>query len=382
MFGGIGSYTYYLGQGFVINGHSVTVLTSYINNPRNFTSKGIHVFQIGPYASLEAFRCSVWKYFGDIGRTAFDVVESPDWGADGAMLSSDILGAVPHIVTCHTPSWYMYRLFREERTSWSEFKMAMRPWKWPKWQFKEEVTLVKRASAVHSPSKAMLKVVEEYLGPLKKKDIIPNPCMPLNGMSIVNENRDNNNPLVLFVGKLNIVKGADLLASIIPIIADAIPNSRFWLIGADGRAPAGSGFISMKQFLLFHLRKLKDRITISDRVPLDQVRVAYDQSSVSIFPSRWESWGMVAVEAMSAGSAVVGTCNGGMAELIQAPKFGLIADPANPEVFAGEVIRILNDGELRAIIINSAFQMLKKELSPEHIASKKIDAYRRAGARG
>jgi hypothetical protein len=273
----------------------------------------------------------------------------------------------------------MYRLFRKERSLWSEFKMKMRPWKWPKWQFKEEIELVKKASAVHAPSKAMLTVIEDVLGPLKKKKIIPNPCLILNNDTPTKHNKDNT-PLILFVGKLNVNKGADLLASIIPTIAESVPNSRFWLIGADARPPSGCGLDSMQRFLSLKLKKLMNRITFSDRLPLDQVRAAYVQSSVCMIPSRWEAWGMVAAEAMSAGCPVVGTCHGGMPELIRSPKYGLVNDPLIPEKFAKAVIRLLEDNELRGNIITNAEMMVKTELRPDRIAKIKIAAYVEAGA--
>jgi glycosyltransferase involved in cell wall biosynthesis len=111
------------------------------------------------------------------------------------------------------------------------------------------------------------------------------------------------------------------------------------------------------------------------------VYAQYGEADVSLFPSRWENWGIVASEAMLAGCAVVGTCNGGMKELIKPPLYGLVEDPEKSDRFADQVVRLVSDNNLRNRIVHAARQMVKSELSPEHIASLKVEAYRKAGAK-
>jgi glycosyltransferase involved in cell wall biosynthesis len=321
---------------------------------------------------------AVKKYFIGNGKDAFDVVESPDWSADGAELTREILGSTPHVVACHTPSWFLYRLFSEAEYGFlDKVGTFFRPWRWPTVRYCDEIKLVREASAIHSPSRAMLKIVEDCAGPFPLAEIIPNPCPVSSQMGKKLPSEVNRSPLLLFVGKLNVHKGVDYLASIIPLIFDAIPTARFRLIGADAGAPAKFGGGGMKQFLERALVRYADRIEFEKHVPREKVKEEYARADVCLVPSRWENYPMVALESMAEGCPVVGTIHGGVPEMIRAPLYGLVADPGNSKAFSNEVIRVLTDQGLRNNIILNARKMIETELSPECIAEIKIGAYKR-----
>ena len=64
-------------------------------------------------------------------------------------------------------------------------------------------------------------------------------------------------------------------------------------------------------------------------------------------PSRYEGWGIVAIEAAAASKAVIGTNIPGLADAIRADETGLLVPSENPEALASAMNRLLGDAPLR-----------------------------------
>ena len=64
-------------------------------------------------------------------------------------------------------------------------------------------------------------------------------------------------------------------------------------------------------------------------------------------PSRYEGWGIVAIEAAAAAKAVIGTDIPGLADAIRADETGLLVPSENPQALAIAMKRLLSDAFLR-----------------------------------
>lgn len=114
--------------------------------------------------------------------------------------------------------------------------------------------------------------------------------------------------LVLFVGKLAHFKGADVFIEAIRLYEKAYPNEITTLIAGDGELGQ-----SLKQ-------QAKDAgldaVHFMGHLNPTQLRELYSSTDVSVFPSRREPFGLVAIEALACGSSVIATNQGGLREIV------------------------------------------------------------------
>jgi glycosyltransferase involved in cell wall biosynthesis len=143
-------------------------------------------------------------------------------------------------------------------------------------------------------------------------------------------------PLVLFVGRLCVQKGPDLLVGAIPMVLDSYPNAKFIFVG-DGHQRGACEELGRRLGVSHAVRFLGFR---SGRPLID----LFKASDVVVVPSRNEPFGIVVLEAWSAEKPVVATQRGGPGEIVWHGVNGLkIFD--TPESVAWGVGNMLGDLE-------------------------------------
>ena len=100
--------------------------------------------------------------------------------------------------------------------------------------------------------------------------------------------------------------------------------------------------------------------------------------SVLVITSRWEGLPLIALEAMAAGVPVVATKVGGLPEVIEDGKSGLLVDSRDPKVIAAAVRRVLDDDRLRESIISSGRERVRELFSEQRMISQLSALYREA----
>jgi glycosyltransferase involved in cell wall biosynthesis len=118
-------------------------------------------------------------------------------------------------------------------------------------------------------------------------------------------------------------------------------------------------------------------LTILERAPEDEVMAAYRVHDVFAFPSTYEGFGMVVVEAMSQRLPVVATPVGCARSLIIPECTGLLVPPRDPAALAAALERMLTDGNLRARCSAAAFDRVR-HMTWTSTAEHTIDVYMRA----
>jgi glycosyltransferase involved in cell wall biosynthesis len=101
----------------------------------------------------------------------------------------------------------------------------------------------------------------------------------------------------------------------------------------------------------------------------------YAAVDICVFPSVWENFPNVCLEAMSAGRAIVASSAGGMAEMLEGGVHGILIPPCNPKVIAEGVIRLLRSRELRQALGASARQRVLSAYSLEKIGPQLEQSY-------
>lgn len=144
-------------------------------------------------------------------------------------------------------------------------------------------------------------------------------------------------PLVFYIGRLVYEKGADLLVEAAPLVLAKVPNARFVLAGAG----------PMRERLERRIAELG----LGDRVRLigfvsdaDRDRL-YVVADCCVFPSRYEPFGMVALEGMAAGTPVVVADVGGLGTAVVHEETGVMVYPDSVESLAWGILHTLQDPE-------------------------------------
>jgi len=143
-------------------------------------------------------------------------------------------------------------------------------------------------------------------------------------------------PVIVFAGRLMHKKGADVLVGAFAKVVAQVPGARL-LIAGDG--PEREALLRLIAQL-----KLESTVSILGQRSREEVERAFDGAWIQVVPSRWEEpFGLVATESMMRGRPVVASDCGGLSEIIQNGKTGLLVPPGDAEKLAAALLSLIND---------------------------------------
>lgn len=171
--------------------------------------------------------------------------------------------------------------------------------------------------------------------------------------------------VVLYVGNLIEAKGLLELVEAFKVVKQEVPEAALYLIGS----PKDEGFMEK---LAKHV--LKHGVKIVQQMPKPQNEIArwMAASDVFVLPSHHEGFGLVVLEAMAAGTQVVGTDVGGLSYLL-ADQAGIAVEPKNVDSLA-EGIRQALTGE--AVLNREMIQRKVESNSFDSISERLVSIYR------
>ena len=143
-------------------------------------------------------------------------------------------------------------------------------------------------------------------------------------------------PQALFVGVLERYKNVDGLADAWRLAAPRVPAARLRLVGRGTLRPV------VEQLL----RDVPAQTSWDERLSQPDVSRALDESSVLVLPSRSEGMGRVIVEAFCRGRGVVASRVGGIPDLVEDERNGLLVPPGDTRALADALVRVLSDRKL------------------------------------
>jgi glycosyltransferase involved in cell wall biosynthesis len=141
--------------------------------------------------------------------------------------------------------------------------------------------------------------------------------------------------LIAAVGRLTSQKGFDDLIRAYPTIRKSVPDARLLVMG--------DGYMRGELEALAKTEQVRSTTTFSGFVSDTDLVDAIKSSDVVAVPSRFEPFGIVALEAMAAGVPVVVSRVGGLAEIVDDAVDGLEVNPNSPASVADGVVRLLSD---------------------------------------
>ena len=181
-------------------------------------------------------------------------------------------------------------------------------------------------------------------------------------------------PMILFVGRLVGVKGVDKLIMAMPHVLQKIPKAKLVIVGL--------GDLQDYVVNLVKTMRLQDSVKLNFEFISEEERILhYAACDVAVFPSLYEPFGIVALEAMSMERPVVVGAAGvsGMREIVICcgeDQCGFHIDPSNPTDISWGITSALENPEKRKWLGKNGRRRVLEEFSWDRIAEKTIDLYK------
>ena len=152
---------------------------------------------------------------------------------------------------------------------------------------------------------------------------------------------DAEGPVVMALGRMAHNKGYDLLLRAMPAVFERIEGARL-LLAVGSTEPSKREQEQMEELRqLARELKISDRVSFRDYIPDEQLADYYRVADVFALCSRYEPFGMTAVEAMACGTPTVVTTEGGLWELVTWGLEAVYANPFDPLEFGNAITTLL-----------------------------------------
>lgn len=309
-----------------------------------------------------AYSWAVNKTIGGIeARFGLDIVESPNWDAEGLVTAID--QRMPVAVRAHSPLWEV-----AATQGWvlnQDLRLA--------------IALERRLSAyanlLTGSTHAILDLAARLYQPSQERMFrIP---LGLGGGEDCPDPPGENasSPMVLFAGRLEARKGIGTLFEAIERLLEIEQSARYVIAGDDSLA-AGRAWKEK----LGRRNAAAARVEIAGQVSSERLASLYRECALFVAPSLWESFGLVFLEAMANGKPVVGTTAGGIPEVVEHNVTGILVEPGDADALADAVFELLRDPARRTGMGRAGLERWRKRFSREAMAQQTLEAYQRTAS--
>lgn len=394
-FGGIATYTYHAARMLRDRGHQVEVFAGSTMRSGTETEAGVVVHRVWE-ADHGAALIAIGRRFAERHAVApFDVLEGPELDAE-PVAALRLVPDIPLVIKLHTPSWLLARLNRPPRERVSPLgrlrvgiEAQLEGWlrsRWPRVGRAAErggshahqdleQSLVGVADVITAPSHAVgEKVTAAWQLAPGSIHHVPNPYLA--GGELLQVPIDTATDVVTFIGRLEVRKGVLDLARAIPLILGRRPQTKFRLCGGDSCSPWPG--VGMQEYLEQSLlRDHRGSVQFLGHVSSSGLAGLLAGTDVCVFPSIWENFPYVCLEAMAAARGIVGTDAGGMAEML-AGGAGCLIPPNSPHRLAEAVVALLQDRPRRISMGARARARVRTQYGGERIGPLQEACYAQA----
>jgi glycosyltransferase involved in cell wall biosynthesis len=361
--GGIGTQTHQKAHGLAARGHEIYVVSHSTDEKRHENRHGqVQVIRIPGWdgqlcIESEAVRwltystCVAAELDRLHARVPLDLIEFPDWGSEAYvhLLNRNDENRIPTAIHLHGPLvMFAHALGWPEINS--EFFRVCRVM---------EETCLRLAEAVFSSSRCSADWCARHYGldsestPILHTGIDTQLFRPL---PVSKHER----PTIVFVGRIERNKGADVLVDAGCRLADEYPNLRIRLIGRAN--PKAATELSQKALAAGHPKLLE----FTGYVGHDELPMELSRAHVFAAPSEYEGGpGFVYLEAMACGLPVMGCRGSGVSEVIEDGITGFLVPPHDIDALQNTLAQLLADETLRMKMGRAAREHVEREAQSE-----------------
>ncbi len=234
------------------------------------------------------------------------------------------------------------------------------------------------ADAITAPCQDILDRTREYYGlPLDGARVIACPIEPLADDPAWKLAASDRNRIV-FVGRFDLHKGADVMIEAFARLACSRPTLSLDFVGPDRGIPDSSGrLVRIAEYVqrLVPDPAIAHRIVLHGQKPAAQIDAYRRRGIVTVVPSRYETFGYTAAEALRLGCPLVAADSGGLRELVRDGETGLLFRNGDPRSLAAQIDRLLAAPELGARLGEAGRRDIDRRYSPVSIAETTLDLY-------
>ena len=371
--GGIARVVYDLSRTLIKDGHDVTVVTYKDGDAPYFEDdKGVKVHRVDNYM-INPNNFIDWIMqlnFNLIAKAneiiaeqgSFDVIHAHDWLVAYAAKTLKNSYNIPIVATMHATESGRNSGIHDETQRYIN---------------DTEWMLTYEASEVIVNSNYMKNELQRLFGlPFEKINVVPN-GVNLNLFNGVERDYTfrrrfamDNEKIILFMGRLVYEKGVQHLISAMPKILNGYHDSKLVICGKGG-------MLEELQAQVNHLG-ISNKVYFAGYMNGKDVQKMYKAADIAVFPSTYEPFGIVTLEAMLSENPVVVSDIGGLNEIVQHRENGMKTYCGNPNSIADSILELLYDHKLCADITKKAKNKVRNEYNWSKIAQDTHFTYQKA----
>lgn len=369
--GGLARHVYGLSQGLKKMGHEVHVLTA---NPKNEIPdeiiEGVHIHRVSPLNDNDSDFLSwigglniamVRKAVQLFAAHPFAVIHAHDWLVGASAITLRTLFNCPLIATIHATE------HGRNQGIYTELQ---------KFIHEKETDLIHAADQMIVCSKFMENDLKKvFLFSRQKCSIIPNAVEPMNTKAGNIENKapaavQKNKKLIFSIGRMVREKGFDTLIDTAAALKDRYPDIYFIIAG--------------KGPMLDHFRRKVSDLNLCGTVYFpgfiseDLKNAFYQECFMTVFPSHYEPFGIVAIESLAFAKPTIVSDTGGLKEIVLHKETGFLAAPNDCGSLTDQMIFILEHEEQANEIGQNGKKLVESIFSWERVAHQTEEVYAKA----
>ncbi|MEO6747852.1 MAG: glycosyltransferase family 4 protein [Caldimonas sp.] len=375
---GVVTYVHWMREELRRAGHDVSIFCVTLGHPE----KGVYQVKPSLRRRLRAWLASTggqasqhWMlHWGSVCADAIravhrsqpiDVIEMEEsfgWCGDVAAATG-----IPTIVKLHGPA-FMSMVEEERKTPFARVKID------------KEGQALARVAVILAPSHCTLRetVTHYRLKPTVQRAVV-NPLALPPGAPLW-DLKGCNAQTILFVGRFDKLKGADIVLEAFRKLLKTRPELRLIFVGPDAGIPTQEGPLEHFEAYRARLFPAEQAANVSFRGKLkpEEIYTLRAEAFVTVVASRWENQSYTALEAMLQGCPLVSTDAGGQAEIVAHGSTGLLARSGSADDFHDKIELLLRDPQYAAALGRAGRAYVLDRHSPARVASETLAAYREA----
>jgi glycosyltransferase involved in cell wall biosynthesis len=370
--GGISPHVYYLSRNLAKNGVKVYVVTcDFPGAPQQEIIDGVEVFRVDSYKNPSP-DFATWVYLMNVNMQKeaaalvnslggkVDIFHAHDWLVANAGIGLKHVFRKPLLTTIHSTE-----IGRRNGIHFDYERMI----------HETEAWLTYEAWRVICCSDYMVSHVKWAFGlPTDKLVMIPNGVDAEVYTRIEHEDLSNfrskfalpEEKIVLFVGRLVYEKGVHVLINAVPKVLEKV-NAKFIIVG--------NGYMKEQLSNIVKNMGLAHKVHFTGFVDDETLRKLQKCADVSVVPSLFEPFGIVALEAMAAKSPVVVSDTGGLSEIVEHEVTGVKVYANNPESLTWGITKVLLDENFAKRIKENAYKKVQEKYNWNKIAQQTKATY-------
>lgn len=338
--GGLSRHVFDLSRAFVKEGHKVTVLTSFVEGEPEFEEiQGVGVYRV---QCLQPHATEFLDWIGSLNMALtikaveladeknFDIIHAHDWLVAISAITLKNRLKKPLISTIHATE------YGRNNGIYTELQQKIHD---------KEGELTSKSDAIIVCSDYMEEeVIRLFNLEPQKVNVFPNGVDPSmikaeeRNIPVMSDYKENYSHIVFSVGRIVQEKGFETVIEAAPIILKEYPQVLFLIAGK------GPMLHSYQQKVME--LGLDKNIIFVGYISDEERNMYFHECDITLFPSLYEPFGIVALEGMAAGKPTIVSETGGLKDLVIHGKTGLRMIPGNKESLASRVLLLLRNEHL------------------------------------